>query len=291
MELSPALYKCILKFQQDEATGGALYREIAKITKNEENKRIFTDIADAEQTHYETWRKYTGKDISADTGKIFRYKLLYRLLGETFVIRLFEKDEELGAADLERVEEELPEAKAIMAQEEEHENRLIEMIDEERLHYIGSMMLGLNDALVELTGTIAGMTFALSGTKMAALAAIITGIAATLSMAASNYLAERAERNPMAVKSSMYTGAAYLITVVILILPYLLLPNSMYTTAFIAMLVIVIAIIYVFNFFISVVQNTPFWSRFAEMAAISLGVTAISFGIGLIARMFIGADV
>ena len=291
MELSPALYKCILKFQQDEATGGALYREIAKITKNEENKRIFTDIADAEQTHYETWRKYTGEDVPADTGKIFRYKLLYRLLGETFVIRLFEKDEELGAADLERVEEELPEAKAIMAQEEEHENRLIEMIDEERLHYIGSMMLGLNDALVELTGTIAGMTFALSGTKMAALAAIITGIAATLSMAASNYLAERAERNPMAVKSSMYTGAAYLITVVILILPYLLLPNSMYTTAFIAMLVIVIAIIYVFNFFISVVQNTPFWSRFAEMAAISLGVTAISFGIGLIARMFIGVDV
>ena len=65
-------------------------------------------------------------------------------------------------------------------------------------------MLGLNDALVELTGMIAGMTFALSGTKIVALTAVITGAAATLSMAASNYLAERAERSSTALKSSFY---------------------------------------------------------------------------------------
>ena len=54
------------------------------------------------------------------------------------------------------------------------------------------MVLGLNDALVELTGTLAGLTFALANARLVALAGIITGIAATLSMAASNYLAERA---------------------------------------------------------------------------------------------------
>ena len=48
------------------------------------------------------------------------------------------------------------------------------------------MVLGLNDALVELTGTIAGLTFVLTNTTLIAMAGIITGIAATLSMAASN---------------------------------------------------------------------------------------------------------
>ena len=35
------------------------------------------------------------------------------------------------------------------------------MINDERLQYISSMVLGINDALVELTGAPAGFTFAL----------------------------------------------------------------------------------------------------------------------------------
>ena len=69
--------------------------------------------------------------------------------------------------------------------EQEHEAALIELIDEERLRYISSMVLGLNDALVELTGALAGFTFALGNTTTIAMAGFITGSAATLSMAAS----------------------------------------------------------------------------------------------------------
>ncbi|MEG2082956.1 MAG: rubrerythrin family protein, partial [Oscillospiraceae bacterium] len=76
---------------------------------------------------------------------------------------------------------EVPEAAQISHEEEIHENALIEMLDEERLQYVGSMVLGLNDALVELTGTIAGMTFALMNTRLVALSGIITGVSATLS--------------------------------------------------------------------------------------------------------------
>ena len=115
--------------------------------------------------------------------------------------------------------EELPEARAILADERRHEAELTEMLDEERLQYVGSMVLGLNDALVELTGAIAGVTFALANTRLVALTGIITGISATLSMAASNYLAERANGNANAIKSSLYTGIAYLITVALLVLP------------------------------------------------------------------------
>jgi len=72
------------------------------------------------------------------------------------------------------------------------------------------MVLGLNDALVELTGTLAGLTFALKNTRLIALSGLITGIAATLSMAASEYLSARTEQeSSRALKSSLYTGGAY----------------------------------------------------------------------------------
>ena len=152
-------------------------------------------------------------------------------------------------------------------------------------------MLGLNDALVELTGTIAGLTFALANNRLVALSGIITGVSATLSMAASNYLAKRAEGNGEALKSSAYTGAAYLLTVVAIVLPYLLLPNELYLLAFGIMIFVVVLIILAFNYYISVAQDLPFLKRFGEMVAISLGVAALSFVIGLVAKQLLGIDV
>ena len=92
-------------------------------------------------------------------------------------------------------------------------------INEERLNYTGSIVLGLNDALVELTGTLAGLTFALQNTKLTALAGLITGIAASFSMAASEYLSQRSEgESERASTSALYTGVAYICTVALLIL-------------------------------------------------------------------------
>jgi VIT1/CCC1 family predicted Fe2+/Mn2+ transporter len=81
-------------------------------------------------------------------------------MGETFVIQMFERVEDFGIRELTQITSEIPEANDIILQEEEHENQLITLVDEERLKYVGAMVLGLNDALVELTGMIAGMTFA-----------------------------------------------------------------------------------------------------------------------------------
>ena len=84
------------------------------------------------------------------------------------------------------------------------------------------MVLGLNDALVELTGSLAGFTFAMQNTRLIALSGLIIGISATFSMASSEFLAARSEGRSDAFKSCTYTGIAYLVTVVLLILPYLL---------------------------------------------------------------------
>ena len=97
-----------------------------------------------------------------------------------------------------------------MADEEEvHENKLIGLIDEEGLNYMGAVVLGLNDALVEFTGALAGYTFALQNPKLIALTGSITGIAAALSMAASEYLSSRADNDGKnAIKAVSYTHLA-----------------------------------------------------------------------------------
>lgn len=288
---SPSILQRILQFQRDELTSSILYEYIAGRQKDEGNRNALMEIAKAERSHYTTWKGYTGQELRPNMLKIFFYKIIHMLLGDTFTIKLFEIGETFGAQELREIEEEIPEARTIMKEEEEHEDRLMEMVDEERLHYIGSMVLGLNDALVELTGTIAGLTFALMNTRLVALSGIITGVSATLSMAASNYLAERADGNAKALKSSFYTGMAYLVTVALMVLPYLLLPNSLYLAAFAILLAVVVMIIAVFNYYVSVVQSIPFWPRFAEMGTISLSVAAISFVIGLLAKHLLGIEI
>jgi len=165
------------------------------------------------------------------------------------------------------------------------------MLDEERLQYVGSMVLGLNDALVELTGSLAGFTFAMQNTRLIALSGLIIGISATFSMASSEFLAARSEGRTDALKSCSYTGVAYLITVVALIAPYLLFPASQYLGALACMLLTVVLIIAAFAYYTSVAQEQPFFSRFREMAVISVGVAVLSFFVGVAAKHFLGVDI
>ena len=151
-------------------------------------------------------------------------------------------------------------------------------------------MLGLNDALVELTGALAGLSFALQDTRLVALAGLITGIAASFSMAASEYLSTKSkDDHENAGKSSLYTGVAYILTVFLLIIPYLLLQN--YLLCLGLTIIIAVLIILLFNFYISVARDLSFRRRFFEMAGLSLGIAVLSFGIGYLIRLFLGIEV
>ena len=201
-----------------------------------------------------------------------------------------ENGEECAQAEYSLLAQEIPESIHIREQEEEHEAALLDMLDEESLQYVGSMVLGLNDALVELTGSLAGFTFALQNTRLIALSGLIIGISATFSMASSEFLAARSEGRNDALKSCTYTGVAYLITVVLLVAPYLIFGNANYLLALICMLLIVVFIIAGFTYYTSVAQDQPFKSRFWEMALISIGVAVISFFVGVLAKRFLGVD-
>ena len=289
--LSPAALAVIRKMQQSELTESVIYERIAAFAKGDENKQTLLRLSREEKAHYLIWKKYTNQEMKPESLKVLKYTMIARTLGFTFAVKLMERGEENAQVEYDLLAREVAESTAIRQQEEEHEQALLAMLDEERLQYVGSMVLGLNDALVELTGSLAGFAVALQNTRLVALSGLIVGISATFSLASSEFLAARSEGRSDALKSCSYTGIAYLLTVIALIAPYLIFPETMFIPALLCMLGMVILIIAGFTYYTSVAQNQPFKSRFLEMALISVGVAVVSFVVGILAKMFLGVDV
>jgi VIT1/CCC1 family predicted Fe2+/Mn2+ transporter len=284
------LEKAIKAAQKNEISEHIIYRSLSRATKQPRNRDVLAKISRDELGHYRIWKKYTGREEKPHRLKVCFYVLVARLFGLTFGIKLMERGEDKAQDNYRSLAAKVPQAMDIARDEDEHEAQLIRMINEERLNYVGAMIRGLNDALVELTGALAGLTLALREPRLIAMTGLITGIAASLSMAGTEYLASKSEddgRSPL--KSSLYTGVAYVVTVAFLIAPYLLIDNVYLSLGL--MICIAILIIIVFNFYLSVAKDTPFWKRFSEMAALSLGIAAISFGIGFLVREAFGVEV
>ena len=284
------LLKKISSYQKKEINEHFIYKKLALNEKNENNKKVLEAISKDELRHYNIWKKFTKKDFKPSHFKVFIFILICNIFGITFGIKLLEKGEEEAEMQYESIKNNFPEADKIAKEEDQHEQELIKMVDEERLRYVGSIVLGLNDALVELTGSLAGLTLALQKSSLVALSGLIVGISASLSMSASEYLstkAEEGENSPL--KSSFYTGITYVITVLLLVLPYFIFSNPFVALFF--SLFSAINIIAFFNFYLTVAKDKPFFRPFLEMILISLSVAVLSFLIGYLLRSIIGIDV
>jgi len=285
--MDPNLIAQLRVAQQNEISEYHIYSRLARVIPNKQNAGVLQRIAEDERRHHDFWKTYTNSEASPMRLKILFFYWVSRIFGITFGIKLMERGEEQAQINYTLITEQIPEAGQIV---HDHEQELIGMIEEERLNYVGSIVLGLNDALVELTGALAGFTFALQNTRLIALAGLITGIAASFSMAASEYLSTKSEgRAERALKSSIYTGVAYIVTVVLLILPYMLIAN--YFICLALTLGIAMLIIFFFNFYISVAKDFSFRRRFLEMAGLSLGVAALTFAIGFLIRKTLRIEV
>jgi VIT1/CCC1 family predicted Fe2+/Mn2+ transporter len=216
-----------------------------------------------------------------------------RVLGLTFVLRLMEKGEHNAGGTYRTIIDAYPQLSLIAEDEDRHEAELIGMLNDERLNNMGSIVLGLNDALVELTGALAGFTFALGSPAKIAKLGLITGFAAAMSMAASAFLSARADAQAGgekssegegngALRSALYTGIAYVVTVLLLTAPYALLPSA--TVALAVMLLVALSIIAFFNFYLSVARDVSFKRGFFVMAGISTFVALVSYGFGYLLR-------
>jgi VIT1/CCC1 family predicted Fe2+/Mn2+ transporter len=281
-----------LSQQRAEITEYQVYARLSKFCDDEKNKAILKDISDDELRHYRTWKNITGKELKAQRLKVFFYVLLARLFGLSFALKLMESGEVHAQEFYLKAAKKHPEVSKIALDEEVHEKELLGILNDKRLSYVGAIVLGLNDALVELTGTLVGLSFAFSDNLVIGVTGLIMGIAAALSMASSGYLASQEEEekkdvNP--VTAAIYTGVAYLITVLLLVFPYFLISGT--KNAMVIMLGMTLFIIATYNYYISVAKEVNFKKRFLTMALISLGVAAISFGIGFLAKTWLGVSI
>lgn len=280
----------LLLEQKKEITSHLIYKRLSETVRDPENRKTLKTISDDELAHYNTLKTVTKTDVRPRRLYAFFFYTVARCFGLTFGLKLLERGETDATNSYGALAPDYPEVASFISDEEMHEQQLIAMINEEKLNYVGSIVLGLNDALVELTGALAGFTFAFQNTRLIAVTGLITGISASFSMAASEYLStvnETGDRRK-AFKSALYTGAAYVFTVVLLILPYLVIINPFVSLG--VTLAAAVLIILVFNFYVSVAKDTGFKRRFWEMVLISLGVSAVSFVIGLLVKNVFGID-
>ena len=254
----------VRRMQDNEATDQRVYAALAKQASLQKNSEILEKMSHDEGLHCAVWGRYTGIESKADMFRVWLFVVLGKIFGLVFVINLMEGGEDDSAENYRKLMEELPEARSIMEDETRHEAQLAAMIHEEKLSYISSMVLGLNDALVELTGALAGFTLALNDNRMVGMAGFITGVAATLSM------------------------AAYMITVAFLLLPYIVFESPLVALGF--CLFDAALIILGFTYFVSVVRKESFVRGFTEMITISFSVAGISFLIGWAARSWLNID-
>jgi VIT1/CCC1 family predicted Fe2+/Mn2+ transporter len=282
----------VLDAQGNEVTEYVIYTRLAERTSDPHNRKILERIARDELRHFEMWEKISGRKIPPNRLRVWWYMLISRLFGLSFGLKLMEKGEALARDVYGTLQQSVPDLGDLIRDEQRHEEDILGMLEEERLEYAGSIVLGLNDALVELTGALAGLTLALQNGRVIAIIGLITGIAASMSMAASGYLSSREEKGKEGakspLKSALYTGIAYIVTVALLILPYIVVPNIYAALA--TMVGVAILVIAGYTFYITTAKGLGFWRRFSEMALISLAVSVISFGIGWVIRGIFGAD-
>jgi VIT1/CCC1 family predicted Fe2+/Mn2+ transporter len=284
----------IEKFAQDELKDFIIYSELKKMVKDIKTKNILKKLANQEFSHYKFWSKLsTKKHYSVSKIEVLFFKIMMLIFGLTFTLKLLENHEKDVIKSykeyLKRVKgSKRAELEKIIKEEEFHESNLINIIKEERVTYLGASILGLNDGLVEITGVLAGLTAALQNSFIVAISALITGIAASMSMAASSYLQSKAEnKNPK--KSAYYTGLSYIFVVLFLVLPYFLLSNIYFALFF--SIVIAISIVSFTSFYIAVIFEREYKKELMEMFTLSLGIALITFIIGILARTFLKIEI
>ena len=280
--INQELRAILLKAQKNEITESIIYDKLSKIIKTENEKQIFKDLSLSELWHYNLWKSYTQTDVEPNNLKVWYFVFITRFLWLSFGIKLMENWEWTSQVNYKELINEIPEMSDVIKAEEEHEAKLIWLINDNKLKYLSSIVLWLNDALVEITWALAWLSMTLQNPKIVWISGLIIGISAAISMASSEYLSSKSEDNDeiSPKKAAVYTWIAYIFTVIALVLPFLF--NLGIYLALALSLGTAILIIALFNYYISVAKNESFKARFLEMAWISIWVAIFSFLLWLV---------
>lgn len=276
----------------DEYEAYHLYRSLAKTPiLNQRLREVLEKASGDELKHYMFWSGIVGDCKSRlSIVKVFLYRVLLFLFGVTITLKIVESMEVEASkiySDIIGIKPELrDDVVRIIEDEKRHEKEFLSGLDEGRIRYLGSITLGISDALIELTGIYTGSLGAFESTLSAGLTGLLAGIAASISMGIASYSQAKHEalKNPKI--SAVYTSTAYTAVVLVLALPYFVL-NSI-AAAFTAMLLLATTIVAYMTLYTAVLHSRSFLKEFVESIALILGVSVLLYVLGLILGKVVG---
>lgn len=297
------------------------YHVFKKLSENEKDKRlkaVLERLARMEQKHMKIWGRMLKKEKNFQLGglstlikiRIFWLVITRKVLGVAFVSKLL-GEKELEALkeyanilkDISLSREERRNINMIMADERENEQSLQRNIHqyEGKLNYLRSIILGLNDGLVEVLAVVTGLAAVASTGLIVAIGGIIVGASGTLSMAGGTYLSskshslveeaikENVEKDTTPSKEALYTGVYYLIGAFIATLPFIIGLSGIRGTLW-AIILVSIALT-VSSVVIAIVSGTEIKKRVFESIAISLGAAFATILLGSIIKFYFGITI
>jgi len=282
----------------DEYTDHLVYKRLADSsrTKDPKLKNILNTLSDTEMRHFEFWRKYLppGTQIKPNTLTVYVTLLLRFIFGNAFAIKYLEKHETNVIRRYKSIKNSIPEADqrefdAMVLDEEEHENTWMDQLQGRYLKYISFVILGLADAIVEISGIHAGSLGIYHSTKITGLAGIVAGASASIAMASAAYAQAKQGFQGSPTVSALFTGGSYFIKAIVLAAPYFFTQSQAVAIATsITLAILIIAFVSYYN---SIVSNSHFLRDFSELAGIMLGASAALFLFGLLIRSVFGITI
>jgi VIT1/CCC1 family predicted Fe2+/Mn2+ transporter len=273
------LQKAARDKMSDEWSDYTLYERLARTVRADSPfTEVLKMLSATEHRHYEFWRKYVPEEEPKLASlKLYWIMFLRRFLGLTFATRYLDRHEEDVVKKYELLAPLIPasdkvEFDQMVADEREHEKALTIKVESSAVGYISFVVLGLADALVEISGIHAGSLGFYDRTEIAGLAGVIAGAAASLAMASAAFAqAKQGDFKGSARLSAMYTGVSYFVTAIILAAPYFLTMNMIYAIS--TSLTLAVVILLVTTWYGVVIQEKRFLRDFVEILAILFGTT------------------
>lgn len=270
------------------------YKVYASLSKNpfipEKTRTLLSSMSLHEERHYEFWRGVIGECAQGHTRlATYFYGLLLWLFGVTVVLKLLEKKESKAKTGYDALKRAgLAGLEQIIRDEEIHEKLLIENINDERVKYLGSIALGVTDALIELTGILVGSLGVLGSSTLAGLVGLVAGFSASVSMGAASYTQARSSGFGNPAKSAIYTMISYLIVTTLLVLPYLFVTAPL-AVLFTTIATSIVALAYL-SFYSSVLRGSSYLRELVENMIIVLGVALALHLFGRLIRLLLNYE-
>jgi VIT1/CCC1 family predicted Fe2+/Mn2+ transporter len=269
----------------DEWSDFTLYDRLAKtVGADSPFAGVLKTLSTTEHGHYEFWKKYVP-DEQPKLAKLKLYWILFlrRFFGLTFATRYLDRHEAKVVVEYRGLAELIPESDraafdAMVADEKEHEKAFALKVESSAVRYISFVVLGLADALVEISGIHAGWLGLFDKTEIAGLAGVIAGGAASLAMASAAFAQAKQGFQGSARLSAVYTGVSYFVTAVILATPYFLTTNML--LALFSSLSLAVVLLAISTWYSIVIQQKFFLRDFVEILAILFATTIVVFALG-----------